>query len=47
MIELLANSKPITLEEFRMQIPKYLREKIDRNQMEYIEQIFQIITDEI
>jgi very-short-patch-repair endonuclease len=47
MIELLAKSKPIRLEEFRMQIPKYLREKIDRNQMEYIEQIFQIIADEI
>ncbi len=45
MIELLAKSKPMTLEEFRMQIPKYLREKIDRSQMEYIDQIFEILED--
>jgi hypothetical protein len=47
MIELLANTQPTTLEEFRMHIPKYLREKIDRNQMEYIDRIFEIIEDNI
>ena len=45
MIELLAKNKPITLEEFRIHIPQYLREKIDRNQMEYIDQIFEILED--
>ena len=45
MIELLVNNKPLTLEEFRMCIPKYLREKIDYNQMEYIDQIFEILED--
>lgn len=43
MIELLSETKPTTMEEFRLQIPLYLREKIDSNQMEYIDDIFSII----
>lgn len=43
MIDLLAKSQPITIDEFRLEIPLYLREKIDRNQMEYIDEIFEII----
>ncbi|MFT7824759.1 MAG: RAP domain-containing protein, partial [Sulfurimonas sp.] len=43
MIELLSETKPTTMEEFRLQIPLYLREKIDRNQMEYIDDIFSLI----
>jgi len=45
MIELLSETKPTTIEEFRLYIPLYLREKIDRNQMEYIDEIFSIIEE--
>lgn len=43
MIDLLSKNKPTTIDEFRLQIPLYLREKIDINQMEYIDEIFEII----
>lgn len=43
MIDLLSRTQPVTLDEFRIEIPLYLREKIDRNQMEYIDKILEII----
>ncbi len=46
MIDLLSRTQPITIDEFRLEIPLYLREKIDRNQMEYIDEIFEIIDTE-
>ncbi len=45
MIELLIHTKPVALDEFRIHIPKYLREKIDRNQMEFIDDIFNLIEE--
>jgi len=47
MIDLLVRAKPVTIEEFRMNIPLYLREKIDINQMEFIDDMFSIIQDNI
>lgn len=47
MIDLFVHTKPITLDEFRIHIPKYLREKIDRNQMEFIDDIFDILEENI
>jgi superfamily I DNA and/or RNA helicase len=47
MIDLLEHTQPITIDEFRIHIPKYLREKIDRNQMEFIDEIFEIIEENI
>lgn len=43
MIDLLSRAKPISINEFRLEIPLYLREKIDRKQMEFIDEIFEII----
>lgn len=43
MIDLLSRNQPVSLDEFRIEIPLYLREKIDRNQMEYIDKIFELI----
>ena len=45
MVDLLVQSKPTSMDEFRIHIPQYLREKIDRNQMEYIEDVFLILED--
>lgn len=35
-------NQPMAIDEFRLEIPLYLREK-DRNQMEFIDDIFEII----
>lgn len=43
IIELLSKTQPITIDEFKLEIPLYLREKIDRKQMEFIDEIFEII----
>ncbi|QKJ22307.1 DUF4011 domain-containing protein [Poseidonibacter lekithochrous] len=43
MIDLLSRTQPITIDEFRLEIPLYLREKIDRNQMEFVDKIFETI----
>lgn len=43
MIDLLSRNQPMAIDEFRLEVPLYLREKIDRNQMEFIDDIFEII----
>jgi len=45
IIEYLSISLPTNIVEFRNSVPLYIREKIDTKQMEYIDNIFNIIED--
>lgn len=47
MIDLFVNNKPTTMDEFRLYIPQYLREKLDREQMEFMDDIFSVIENEV
>lgn len=47
MIELFCKTQPTTMEEFRINTPQYLRENMDRNQMKFIEEIFETIEEHL
>ncbi len=47
MIELLTKSKPTIMDEFQINIPQYLREKLDPKQMEYIDDAFDMIEESV
>lgn len=47
MIDLFVNNKPTTMDEFRLYIPQYLREKLDREQMEFMDDIFGVIESSV